>query len=166
MGKFLANEVKDQEQALPYLEKAAQLAPDSTYGFMKLGEVYEALGRREEAVKCYERSLENYKADLDKDPDDCCSYEGISDVLVHLGRLEEAEEMARRAISLECRVFTCSCPYCFESYEDLAKVEERRGNLEKALEYMEKAGQYSVTDYYPNEIARLKEALKARSESL
>ena len=70
--------------------------------------------------------------------------------------------MVRKAISLQCMVFTCSSPVCYEALEDMAKLEERRGNLEKALEWMERAGECSVTDYYPKEIARLKEAIKAR----
>lgn len=160
MGKFLANEVKDQERALPYLEKAVELMPDSTYGWMKLGEVYEALGREEDAVKSYEKSLENYRIDIEEDPEDCCNYEGLADVLIHLGRLEEAEEMARRAISLECRVFTCGSCYCYESYENLSRIEEKRGNLEKALEWMEKAGRTAAPEYYGKETARLKAALE------
>ena len=36
---------------------------------------------------------------------------------------------------------------------------EKRGNLEKALEWMEQAGRDSTTDYYPKEIARLKAAV-------
>lgn len=162
-GKYYANTRKMQEAALPYLEKAAQLDPSSTYGWQKLGEVYEALGRTEDAVRCYETSLKNYQAELAKDPDDCCTCEGIADVLVHLNRLEEAEEMARRAISLQNAVFTCSCPICFEALEDLAKAAERRGDLAQALSWMKKAGQYATTDYYPNEIARLEKALAEAS---
>ena len=97
--------------------------------------------------------------DIEADPEDCCSYEGIADVLIHLGRLDEAEEMVRHAISLQNLVFTCNAPICFEALEDLAKIEERRGNPKKALEWMERAGEYSVTDYYPREIARLKAVL-------
>lgn len=155
-GKYYANERQQQETALPYLEKAVELEPESTYGWMKLGEVYEALGQKQKAEECYERSLKSYQRELKKDPTDCCSYEGIADVLIHLGRLDEAEEMVRRAISLQNLVFTCNAPICFEALEDLAKIEERRGNPRKALEWMERAGEYSVTDYYPREIARLK----------
>ncbi|MCI8518567.1 MAG: tetratricopeptide repeat protein [Hungatella sp.] len=165
MGKFLANVVKDQDQALPYLEKSVELAPDSTYGYMKLGEVYEALGRDREAAACYEKSLENYQEDIRKDPEDCCNYEGAADVLVHLGRLDEAEEMAHKAISLECRVFTCSCPFCYEGREDLAKAEEKKGNLKKALEWMREAGRLASTDYYPKEIARLEKAVEENRQS-
>ena len=164
MGKFLSNERKEQEKALPYLEKAVELAPDSTYGYMKLGEVYEALGRKEEAVKCYEKSLENYRKDIEKDSRDCCTYEGMADVLFHLGRLEEAREAAHKAISLQSRVFTCSCPFCYEGHEDLAKVEEKKGNLEKALEYMEQAGRLSTLEYYPEQIARLKGLIRERED--
>lgn len=165
MGKYFANEKKEQQTALPYLEKAVELDPESTYGWMKLGEVYEELGRQEEAVRCYERSLENYRHRIDKSPDNCCEYEGAADVLIHLGRLEEAEEMARRAMSLQHLVFTCNSPVCFEGMEDMAKLEEKRGNLEKALEWMERAGEYSVTDYYPKEIARLKKAVEAQKDT-
>lgn len=165
MGKFLANVIKDQNQALPYLEKSVELAPDSTYGFMKLGEVYEALGRDEEAAACYEKSLKNYEEDIRKDPEDCCNYEGAADVLIHLGRLEEAEEMVRKAISFEHRVFTCSCPFCYEGREDLAKAQEKRGNLKEALEWMRQAGRLASTDYYPKEIARLERAVEESGRS-
>lgn len=165
MGKFLANEKKDVQRALPYLEKAVELAPDSTYGYMKLGEVYEALGRTKEALDSYEKSLANYRAEMEEDPKDCCNYEGMADVLVHLGRLEEAEEMARKAISLQKRVFTCSCPFCYEAYEDLAKAEERKGQLDKALEFMEMAGRLAVTEHYPGEIERLKKAIERKQQT-
>lgn len=52
-------------------------------------------------------------------------------MLIHMGRLEEAEEMAKKAMSLQFSVFTCNGPACYESMEDMAKIEERRGNLEE-----------------------------------
>lgn len=162
LGKYYANVQKQQETALPYLEKAVQLDPDSTYGWMKLGEVYQALGRQQEAQSCYEKSLKNYQKEIEKDPQDCCNYEGAADVLVHLNRLKEAGEMAQKAMSLQYPVFTCSGPGCYEAMEDMAKLEEKRGNLSKALEWMEKAGEHSVTDYYPKEIARLRQAIEER----
>ncbi|MCI8660095.1 MAG: tetratricopeptide repeat protein [Lachnospiraceae bacterium] len=160
LGKYYANVKKQQEKALPYLEKAVELEPDSTYGWMKLGEVYAALGRQQEAEACYERSLENYQKEIEKDPKDCCNYEGMADVLIHLGRLDEAEAMAQKAMSLQYPVFTCNGPACYEAMEDMAKLEEKRGNLKKALAWMERAGEHAVTDYYPKEIARLKAAIE------
>lgn len=160
LGKYYANTRKMPETALSCLEKAVQLDPNSTYGWMLLGEVYETLGQREKSVHCYETSLKNYMKELENDPDDCCTIEGIADVLVHLGRLDEAEEMAHRAISLQNAVFTCGSQICYEGVEDLAKAEEKRGNLEKALEWMKQAGQYSLTDFYPKEIARLEQAIE------
>ncbi len=126
MGRFLADDRKDEEKALPYLEKSVELMPDSTYGFMKLGEVYEALGRKEEAIKCYEKSLENYKIDIEEDPKDCCNYEGMADVLIHLDRFDEAQEMAHKAISLESHVFTCNCPFCYEGRFVKGRRKKRR----------------------------------------
>lgn len=165
MGKFLANVIKDQEAALPFLQKAIELNGESTYGYMKLGEVYEALGNAEEAKNCYEQSLKNYQKELEKDPFGCCSHEGMADVLLHLGRFEEAQEMIKKAMALESCVFNCSAPFCYEAVEDLAKIEERKGNLEKALEWMQQAGTYGTTDYYPKEIARLREALENSQKS-
>ena len=52
-------------------------------------------------------------------------------MLVHLGRLDEAQEMAHKAISLESYVFTCNCPFCYEGYEDLSKAEEKKEILRK-----------------------------------
>ena len=164
-GKYYAEEEKDLNKALPLLEKAVSLDEDSTYGWMKLGEVYEELGKNQKAQECYEKSLRNYQQELEDDPEDCCTYEGIADVLIHMGRLEEAEEMAKKAMSLQFSVFTCNGPACYESMEDMAKIEERRGNLEGALEWMEKAGEHSVTDYYPKEIARLREAIGTIAEA-
>lgn len=86
----------------------------------------------------------------------------MADVLIHLGRFEEAKEMAERALSLQNSVFTCNKPFCYEGLEDMAKLEERQGNLEAALEWMKRAGEYSVTDYYEKEIARLEAALRDR----
>lgn len=166
MGKFLANEVKDQEAALPFLKKAVELAPDSTYGYMKLGEVYEALGDEKEAGKCYETALNNYRKDMEEETPTCCDYEGIADVLLHLGRFDEAQEMIKKAISLESGIFNCNAPFCYEALEDRAKIEERKGNLKEALEWMKEAGTYGTTDYYPNEIARLTKALKEQEKNL
>lgn len=41
--------------------------------------------------------------------------------------------MAHKAIELQCKVFTCNYPFCYEGYEDLAKLEEKRGNFAGAF---------------------------------
>ena len=160
IGKHFFKEQKDPEKALSYLEKAMELGDERTYGWMLLGELYDALGRSGEARKCYEKSLKNYQKKLQENPKNCCTYEGIADVLFHLGRLDEAEEIARQGIARQNWAFTCNKCVCYEGYEDLSKIEEKRGNYEKALEYMEIAGQNSTTGFYPKEIARLKEIVK------
>lgn len=160
LGKFYAVTCKLPETALPYLEKAAELEPDAGYGWLLLGHVYKELGDEAKAVQCYQSSLEAYEKKLKKDPDDCCILEGIAEVLVFLGRLDEAEEMAGRAIALQNSVFGCASTTCYEALEDFAKAAERRGDLDTALHYMEQAGQKaSFTDFYPDEIARLKQAI-------
>lgn len=159
-GKYLANTRDMNEEALPYLEKAVELDPASTYGWLKLGEVYEALGRPEDAVRCYENSLKNYQSEIEEDPSDCCNYEGAADALIHLNRLDEAQEMLNQAFARQNCVFSCSGTQCYEGLEDIAKMEERRGNIEKAIQWMETAAQYSSnTSHYQKRIAQLKEKL-------
>lgn len=160
MGKFWINIKKEPEKAVVYLEKAVELDSEATYAYIKLGEVYEALGEREKAEEAYHTSLKNYQAEIEKDPVDGCNYEGAADALIHLGRFDEAAEFAKKAISLQCRAFTCFGPYCYEAYEDFAKIEEKKGDFKKALEWMKIAGLYGTTDYYPNEIARLEKAVR------
>lgn len=160
MGKHFFKEQQKPEKAIPYLEKAVELEKERTYGWMLLGELYDALGRTGQARECYEKSLKNYQKKLLENPKNCCTYEGIADVLFHLGRLDEAEKVALQGIARQNWAFTCNKCICYEGYEDLSKIEEKRGNYEKALEYMEIAGQNSATGFYPGEIARLKERLK------
>ena len=162
-GKYYANSRDMQAEALPYLQRAAELEPTALYGWLKLGEVYEALGRMEEAKECYQKSLDNYIKELEKDPYDCCSMEGMADVLAHLGRFEEAEEMFKKVFSCQNTVFTCNAVECYEAMEDLAKMEERRGDLNEALKWMRKAAQYKTTDYYDKKLIRLEELLKQQS---
>lgn len=159
MGKFWINIKKEPEKAVVYLEKAVELDSEATYAYIKLGEVYEALGEREKAEEAYHTSLQNYQAEIEKDPVDGCNYEGAADALIHLGRFDEAAEFAKKAISLQCHAFTCFGPYCYEAYEDFAKIEEKKGDFKKALEWMKIAGLYGTTDYYPNEISRLEKAV-------
>lgn len=162
-GKYYANSRDMQTEALPYLKKAAELEPTALYGWLKLGEVYEALGHMEEAQKCYETCLDNYTKELEKDPYDCCTMEGMADVLAHLGRFEEAEEMFKKVFQFQNTVFTCNAVECYEAMEDLAKMEERRGDLNAALEWMRRASEYKTTDYYDKKLLRLEELLKQQS---
>ena len=114
----------------------------------------------EDANECYQNCLDNYIKELEKDPYDACTLEGMADALAHLGRFEEAEEMFKKVFIYQNTVFTCNAVECYEAMEDLAKMEERRGDLNAALEWMRKAAQYKTTDYYDKKLLRLEELLK------
>jgi len=50
-------EAKDYEKAKKYFQQALEINPDNPYALLNLGVVYEAEGKRDEAIKVYERVI-------------------------------------------------------------------------------------------------------------
>jgi len=50
-------EAKDYEKAKQYFQQALEINPDNPYALLNLGVVYEAEGKRDEAIKVYERVI-------------------------------------------------------------------------------------------------------------
>jgi general secretion pathway protein D len=50
-------EAKDYDKAKQYLEKALEINPDNPYALLNMGVVYEAEGKRDEAIKMYEKVI-------------------------------------------------------------------------------------------------------------
>jgi tetratricopeptide (TPR) repeat protein len=81
----MERELGQAEQAVPYLERAIQLAPEDTDLLALLANVLERAGRYPSAVEAY-RSLLRYDANL------ADAYRGISRSLAHLGRSHESAQ--------------------------------------------------------------------------
>jgi TolB-like protein/DNA-binding winged helix-turn-helix (wHTH) protein/Flp pilus assembly protein TadD len=94
-GEFLANNVGRYKDALSILLKAAELDPLSAYIVMSVGKALESLGRLEEALAWYERSLE-----LDPTMPDGFNAIGFYQWQV-TGKLDQAVRWYRRGISLD-----------------------------------------------------------------
>jgi tetratricopeptide (TPR) repeat protein len=85
LARVLERELGQAEQAVPYLERAIQLAPEDTDLLALLANVLERAGRYPAAVEAY-RSLLRYDANL------ADAYRGISRSLAHLGRSHESAQ--------------------------------------------------------------------------
>jgi tetratricopeptide (TPR) repeat protein len=83
----------DLRASADHLEKAVQIYPDFVYAHNMLGVRYAALGR-------YEDSLAEYQRSLAIDPHAGETYHNLAVVLFFMGRYGEAEEPARRAMEL------------------------------------------------------------------
>ena len=50
-------EAKDYDKAKQYLEQALEINPDNPYALLNMGVIYEAQGKRDEAIKMYEKVI-------------------------------------------------------------------------------------------------------------
>jgi general secretion pathway protein D len=58
-------QAKDYERAKEYFEKALEINPDNPYAILNMGVIYEREGKRDEAIKMYERVISLNPADRD-----------------------------------------------------------------------------------------------------
>ncbi len=86
LGSFLSLEMREYEQARPYLEEAVQIKPDEAAGWFNLGFVYEQLGDLDKAEKAYKESLK-------LNPDDYKLKSYLANLYFKSGKSREAFEL-------------------------------------------------------------------------
>lgn len=84
----------DLSAAEKYLEKAAQIKPDSQYIQTNLGNVYKSQDRNDRALLCYRRAIS-------LQPDMVEAMNNLAVVLKQGGELEEAEALFARVLELD-----------------------------------------------------------------
>ncbi len=82
------------EQAIPYLDKALELAPDLFEGWCNRGVVLYRIGKYEEAIASYDRALE-------AKPDDYEAWYFRGNVFEDMGKHEEAIDSFDRALEIK-----------------------------------------------------------------
>ena len=113
------------------------------------------------AAKAYfEISLSIALEDLKEDEEDTCILESVADALVQLERFDEALDYANRALKNQYCIASCPGKGCFEAYEHMAQVAEKRGDKEEALKYYEIAEELKHKKRFAKAIHRLKEEIK------
>jgi superkiller protein 3 len=84
---------KQPGEALPRLDHAVMLEPDSNAAHRLFGRAYHAQGKVDEAIAAYERALE-------LDPDDSWSLNNLGLLLFEQGRAADAVPLLTRAVEL------------------------------------------------------------------
>ena len=115
LGLSLQAQGKD---ALPALQKAAQLLPDDAEAHNNLGNAQKDLGQLDAAIASYRRALMI-------NPDYALAHNNLGAVLEDLGQLDAAVASYRRALSIE--------PNFIEAYNNLGNALIDLGQLDSAV---------------------------------
>ena len=107
-----------RKDALPALERAAQLLPNDVEAHSNLGAAWRRIGRLEDAVASYRRALA-------VKPDIAEVHNNLGNALKDLGRLDEAVSAFRRALELK--------PDFAKSHNNLGNASQELGNLDDAV---------------------------------
>lgn len=158
-GMFLL-EKKRTKEAVERLKTAYQLDPENSFIALCLGKACKEAGELNAANVYFEISLSIAMDELKEDEEDTCILESVSDALVQLERLEAALDYANQALKNQYCITSCPGKGCFEAYEHMAQVAEKRGNKEEALKYYEIAEELKHKKRFAKAIHRLKEEIK------
>lgn len=158
-GMFLL-EKKRTKEAMVLLKKAYQIDPGSSFVALCLGKACKEAGELNAAKAYFEISLSIALEDLKEDEEDTCILQSVADALVQLERFDEALDYANRALKNQYCIASCPGKGCFEAYEHMAQVAEKRGDKEEALKYYEIAEELKHKKRFAKAIHRLKEEIK------
>ncbi len=100
LGVIYTIQLRDQE-ALPYLQKAAALDPANPDPHLYLGQVYSRAGKAEEAVESLRRSIELTRDPARNNYQISNTYYVLGQTLLRLGRREEAVEYVKKSQELK-----------------------------------------------------------------
>ena len=112
------------KNALPAMQKAAELLPDDAQAHSNLGNALRDLGRLDDAVASYRRALAIK-------PDYAEAHGNLGIVLQDLGRLDDAVASYRRALAIQ--------PEYAKAHNNLANVLRDLGRLDDAVESYRRA---------------------------
>ncbi|MDI6769417.1 MAG: tetratricopeptide repeat protein [Anaerolineales bacterium] len=114
------------DEAVESLKRASSLAPDQTFHWNNLGNLYCQLDRQQEAMAALEKAIE-------LNPSDAVSWNGLGNVYLKLGRCDEAISTYQKAIE-----FAPNCAYPWVGLGDVfassERIEEAVAAYQKALE--------------------------------
>jgi tetratricopeptide (TPR) repeat protein len=119
----------DTGKAIEYLERIYDLAPDDPNNAKELGSLYNKLGNKKKAVEFYWKSLEKYR--------DAEYYQNATAIAQMLLRFGEDELMVKHELAFlyEKQGLLGDA---VSSYEELAELYKREGDIEGVLENLKK----------------------------
>ena len=145
---------KDYRKAIQCFKKSFKLGRDSGYAPLQLGKCYKELKKPAKAMEHFRTALKNYLAALSSADASVCDYKHAGDVYVMLGDKDKAVELYEKAINGSYAY--CVADGCFEACDDLGKLHEESGDLEKAISAYEMALDMISRPEYMETIQRLR----------
>jgi TolB-like protein/Tfp pilus assembly protein PilF len=132
---FYAREVfmhGDLEMAAKLFERGCEVRPDDYQAAALLGQVYEDLGRAEEARVMRRRAINNADEHLKVNPDDVRAYYMSANAMVALGEVERGLDRTRLALKLDpsdcMALYNAGCVFAMSG-----RIEEALENLERSV---------------------------------
>lgn len=124
----IAIDRKDYAAALPFVQKAVELAPDDPTTRNMLGAVLYRTGRYDEALACFSRVISAGEESLSRN-DRVAAHYGLAEVLESLGRGDEALSHFEQAVPLD--------PDPVRAHRKLAAALAARGRIDEAIPHMQ-----------------------------
>ncbi len=120
------------DEAAEHLERSVSLRPETNpENFNNLGTVYQRMGRREDAVRCFRRAVE-------LKPDFVAALRNLGRTLIELGAAREAESVLRDLVRLH--------PDFAAAQADLGLAIHLQGRTRESIELLEKAAAKAPRD--------------------
>jgi serine/threonine protein kinase/Flp pilus assembly protein TadD len=119
------------EQAIELYEMAAEVRPDDYQSLLLVAQIYDDLGRHDEAQEARRRGVRRAEARLEFEPDDVRALYMAANGLVVLGEKQKALEWSERALRLE--------PHEAMLLYNVACIRALAGELDGALDVLERA---------------------------
>jgi tetratricopeptide (TPR) repeat protein len=110
-----------------FYTRTLKYAPNSFLMHNNLGNIYNDMGRKEEALECYKRSLAI-------NPVYGCAYISMGSVLDDLGRRDEAIEMFKKATEIDPKDYVLAYVNLGIVYAATGKLDEAEAAYKKAIE--------------------------------
>jgi TolB-like protein/Flp pilus assembly protein TadD len=127
----------EPEKAVRLYEQAMRVRPEDYQAPLLVAQIYDDLGRHDEAAACRERGIANAEAHLAVNPDDVRAVYMAANGLAALGRRERAIEWARRALETAPNegmvLYNVGCIYALA------------GRLEEAIQVLERAVDHGLS---------------------
>ena len=147
MGILFANQ-EDYDQALYYYDQSFRIRKkiftgDNPYlamSYNNLGSVYKEKGSYDLALSQYEQALTMNRAVYgERNTEIAGGYLSIGDVYLEQNKYDSAAVSYRRALDLFMEIYGLHHPLIAQSYRGMARIEERRRNIEEALRLAQRA---------------------------